>query len=197
MIALARLALAAAGLVALTACEPIPPAAVPQGTLMNWEARPTYRTQNLRSGFEPDPVQIRIEAGGNEQVPANPCAATRGNCSPPAEACAGYVNARAPDVDLNLATEAGSTQPGQRTRYRLYFYVRANVDTTLVVFGPDRRWYCNDDGGGAMGANPVVVLNGGLTGNYNVWVGTYDPGRPVAATLYISERAPASGGGLK
>jgi len=178
MLRSARFALAAcAGLLALSA------AAAPASAQarLNWEAQPLYGTQNLRSGFEPDPVRVRVEAGGNDQVPGN----LGGDC-------AGYVNARQPDVDLNLSSEQGATQPGQRTRYKLYFYVRANVDTTLVVFGPDRRWYCNDDGGGAMGENPVVMLDPGITGNYNVWIGTFERGRPVEATLHISERAPVA-----
>lgn len=178
---LSRLALA--GAVATVALS-VASAPADAQVRLNWEAQPLYGTQNLRSGFEPDPVRVQVEAGGSDQVPTNL-----------GRDCTGFVNARQPDVDINFSNAQGQMQPGQRTQYKFYIYVQAPSDTTLVVNAPDNRWYCNDDAGGAMGENPMVVFDPGITGNYNIWVGTFERGRTVRATLFISERAPQAAAG--
>jgi serine protease Do len=134
---------------------------------MNWEAKPLYGTVNLEAGFTPDPHEVRIDAGGrttiDEKLGPN---------------CQGSVDARQPDVDLNYT--AGSAA--------LYIYVRATVDTTLAVYGPDNRWYCNDDFGSS---DPLVVFQNPRSGNYNIWVGTYSSSAAnPAARLVISEGNP-------
>ena len=133
---------------------------------LNWRAVPTYTTVDLRAGFTPDPWTQELQAGGSTRVPSG-----LGND------CVGLVHASAPDVDLNYT--AGS--------FNLYIHVESSADTTLVIYGPDRRWYCNDD---AIGLNPMVVFNNPPSGNYNIWVGTYDSGNLRPATLKITEIDP-------
>lgn len=91
--------------------------------------------------------------------------------------CTGYINFSAPDVDLNYT-------PG---RSHLFIQVESDVDTTLVIYGPDRRWYCNDDFGSL---NPMVVFHNPPQGNYNIWVGRHGSSQLAPATLKITEINP-------
>ena len=51
-----------------------------------------------------------------------------------------------------MPTYSGNTQ--------LVFNTYANVDTTLVINGPDGRWYCNDD---FNGRDPQVLADAALS----------------------------------
>ena len=75
--------------------------------------------------------------------------------------CTGFI-ARAPDVRLTY--NAGSLP--------LIISVAARADTTLVVNGPDGRWYCDDDSGDAP-LNPMVRFNDPADGRYEIWIGTF------------------------
>ncbi len=121
----------------------------------------TYGSYNLSTGFQPDPYQISVTAGGTIDA------------SHLGSPCRGSV-ARAPDVQL---TFTAGTLP-------LYLVVNADSDTTLVVNGPDGLWYCDDDSNG--GVNPQVTWNSPRSGVYDIWVGTYSGGT-TPATLSFTE----------
>ena len=89
--------------------------------------------------------------------------------------CAGFITA-APDV--RLVYSAGSLP--------LIVSVASGADTTLVINGPDGRWYCDDDGG-VNGMNPSVRFNHPVSGRYEIWVGTYGRAALRDARLNISE----------
>lgn len=131
----------------------------------NWRAAPIYGTVALAAGFQPDPFEHAIRAGG-------PDALDMGG------ECRGHINASAPDLDLNYAA-------GQ---FGLVIYAVAESDVTLIVNAPDGRWYCSDDID-AANSNAAVVFPQPLTGNYNIWVGTYQPssGALPEAVVGISE----------
>ena len=122
----------------------------------------TYATVRLSSGFSPDPYTVSLSAGGSIQASAV------------ASACAGSV-ARAPDVELSYT--AGSLP--------LIFRTVSSADTSLMINGPDGRWYCDDDGG-AEGLNAELRWGTPPSGTYDVWVGSLASGTPQA-TLEISE----------
>lgn len=126
-------------------------------------AAANYGTLTLRAGFTPDPQVVSMRAGGS-------VAATN-----VADNCRGFVS-RSPDLELSYA--AGSLP--------LILSVDSSVDTTLVVNGPDGRWYCDDDGGNA-GTNPALQFNNPLSGTYDIWVGTYTSGMSQPASLNVSE----------
>ena len=130
----------------------------------DFSRRPAFGTINLSSGFDGDPRIIDVTAGGQLN------AATLG------EGCVGSV-ANAPDVRLNY--EAGDTLP-------LIVSVSSADDTTLVINGPDGRWYCDDDGG-ENGLNPAVRFDSPQSGQYDIYIGHYQQGRRVPARLFISE----------
>ncbi len=141
----------------------------------DWEPAPLYTTVEVGVGFENDPRTVEIEAGGDksaEGIGPN---------------CGGHINWEKPDVDVNYATDK---DPGSVAgNEKLSFYVKADSDTTLVVFTPDRKWVCADDISEAN-LNPAVTFDRPLAGNYNIWVGTYEEGGTKKATLYVSELAP-------
>ena len=94
--------------------------------------------------------------------------------------CTGFINASQPDYRLNYdADYSGNTQ--------LVFNTYANVDTTLVINGPDGRWYCNDD---FNGRDPQVLLTRPLSGQYDIWVGVFGHSQVSDAQLAISEQRP-------
>lgn len=137
-------------------------AAVPAAA-QDFNATPNYGTLNLRTGFTPDPSVIRVQSGGSLDA------------STIDSSCAGFITA-APDV--RLVYTAGSLP--------LIISVASRADTTLVVNGPDGRWYCDDDGG-VNGMNPSVRFNHPASGRYEIWVGTYGRATLRDARLNISE----------
>lgn len=129
----------------------------------DYRLNPIYGTVSLRGGFSPDPYIINLQSGG-----ANNAAQTIGG------SCVGYV-ATAPDYRLHF-------QPGSLP---LIISVNSSSDTTLVINGPDGRWYRNDDGG--QGLNPSIRWNNPMAGQYDIWVGTFASSRNASAQLNISE----------
>jgi hypothetical protein len=126
-------------------------------------AAPSYGAINLSAGFEPDPRVISLSAGGD-------IAASRISAG-----CAGFIT-NAPDVRVNY--EAGGLP--------LILSVDSAVDTTLVVNAPDGSWRCDDDGG-VNGSNPALRFNAPSSGQYDVWIGTYQSGAARPARLHVSE----------
>ena len=126
-------------------------------------AAPNFGTLNLRGGFQPDPTVVPLRAGGDMDA-----SSIGGSCS-------GFIT-RAPDVRLNYT-------PGSLP---LIISVASGADTTLVVNGPDGRYYCDDDSG-ERGLNPMVRFGRPAAGRYEIWVGTLSSGSTEAANLHVSE----------
>ncbi|WP_421789299.1 peptidase S1 [Hyphobacterium sp.] len=129
----------------------------------DWSLNPTYGTISLNGGFTPDPYYVSLQSGGSINA-----AGLGGNCR-------GYI-ANAPDVRLNF--RSGSLP--------LVISVDSGADTTLVINAPDGRWYCDDDSG--SGLNPSINFgNSPMSGQYDIYVGTYGNASLQNATLAISE----------
>ena len=58
----------------------------------------------------------------------------------------------------------------------------AELDTTLIVAGPDGVW-CNDDSGSQ---NPAIAGEW-LAGSYRIWVGNYQAGEVPRYELSITD----------
>ena len=138
---------------------------VAQGQLTIGGNQANFGRRALRRGFVPDPTNVNVTSGGSLGVAGM-------NLGP---GCAGFVTQR-PDFILNYTAAA----PGF-----LRFYVTAGGDTTLVINGADGQWHCNDDSNG--GTNPTVDIAAARTGQYDVWVGSYQAGANVAGVLHITE----------
>ncbi len=138
--------------------------AVTPAAAQDWQLDPNFGTVTLISGFEPDPYSVNLIAGGDLNVANN------------ISGCLGWIT-RQPDYRLHW--QAGNLG------LPLVISVTSNADTTLVINGPDTRWYCDDDGGN-VGLNPSVTFTSPASGQYDIWVGTYAPGN-APAQLSISE----------
>jgi len=128
----------------------------------NTESRPAFGQIELVAGFEPDPRQVEIQAGGPHAADVL------------GRDCVGFIDYRQPDFNL-------SYRSGQ---FPLIIAARATADVTLVVNLPDGSWQCNDD---YQGTNPAVMIQRPQSGMYNIWVGTFERGGLVPSTLLISE----------
>src|SRR5262245_38530215 len=80
---------------------------------------PTYGSVKLKAGFEPDPYQKKVEAGGEIQTKLGGVTA--------------WV-AKAPDFKLYY--EAGN--------FPLAIHVESAADTTLLINLPDDSWVADD-----------------------------------------------------
>ncbi len=129
-------------------------------------ARGTLGDREITADFSPDAFTFEVP-----QRPSGPVDARL--ITPP---CTGWVERR-PDYVLRL------TQPMPALR----LFATAPVDTTLVVRAPDETFRCDDDGYG--GFNPLVELTNAPAGSYDVWLGAFNAGVPVSATVHVT-RAP-------
>jgi hypothetical protein len=135
----------------------------------NWRADPTYGQISLRAGFRPDPHVRDIVIGGSTRNPVQ------------GSGCAGYINASAPDYELTYEKGSGILP--------LNFYVKSDVDVSLLIYTADGQWVCDDDSGD--GLNPWIRVNGPASGTYQIWVGAYrETNNYRGSKLYISELDP-------
>ena len=121
-----------------------------------------YGEIRLSVGFTPDPYTVSIRAGGNVDGSRLP------------GSCTGYIT-DAPDFEVTYS--AGSLP--------LVFRTLSSADTTLIINGPDGRWYCDDDSYGDGDAE--VRFNRPQSGTYDIWVGRYDRAGTAPAQLLITE----------
>jgi len=131
----------------------------------NWAMAPNYGEVQISSGAFPDPHVLDLDAGGYVDMQRR------------LEACPGFIT-ESPDYRVLF-------EPGENAA-PLIFSVNSSVDTTLVINGPDGRWYCDDDSG-VRGGNPMLMFEAPPGGQYDVWVGLYDEAGTHPARLVISE----------
>ena len=120
-----------------------------------------YGEVRLSAGFTPDPHRVNLTAGGSIDAYTD--------TDLPA-ACVGDIS-NAPDYEVTYS--AGSLP--------LVFRTRSSTDTTLIINGPDGRWYCDDDSWGDGDAE--VRFNRPSSGTYDIWIGTFNGGTASAALL--------------
>jgi hypothetical protein len=130
---------------------------------LNPAAPSSFGRSELVSGFDPDPMTVSLQAGGPVDV-----------FEAVGQECRGFA-AAAPDYRLDY--QAGNLD--------LYISASSDSDATLIVYGPDGNWMCDDDG--AEGLNPGLHMDSPLSGTYLIWVGTYNPGGFAPSALHISE----------
>lgn len=132
----------------------------------DFSLNPAYGAIDLVSGFQPDPHTVGIQAGGELDASSMGVAG-----------CIGWV-ARAPDYRVNWTAGSGSLP--------LVFSVASEADTTLVINDAEGNWVCDDDGGN-NGLNPAITFANPVSGQYDIWVGTYSEGALQPSTLNVSE----------
>ena len=148
------------GALALAAAVALPGIALAQ----NAGLTANFGEVRLNVGFTPDPHRVSLTAGGSIDAYSD--------TNLPA-ACVGDIS-DAPDYEVTYS--AGSLP--------LVFRTRSSTDTTLIINGPDGRWYCDDDSWGDGDAE--VRFNKPASGTYDIWIGTFNGG-VAPATLMITE----------
>lgn len=133
----------------------------------NISGTPNSGTVVLEAGFPEDPHTIDLVSGG--EIDAS---VALGNCS-------GWISEE-PDVRLRYTADTTNNA------LPLFISARSDGDTTLVINAPDGRWYCNDDGQ-KEGFNPSIVFGPAQTGDYEIWLGSFEQGEFHEAQLDISE----------
>lgn len=132
------------------------------------DLEPNFGSIELVSGFEPDPAEYILYAGGVIDL------------GEPADSnCVGFVS---DSPDLRIAYS------GAEFDYPLGFISEAEVDTVILVNAPDGSWYCNDDFSEELGFNAGIEFLAPQEGIYDVWVGVYEESAIYTpATLFITE----------
>jgi hypothetical protein len=132
----------------------------------------TLGVREITPTFSPDPMEVVIP-----QRPAGPIDGRLIQSN-----CAGRIERR-PDLVLRVGAPLSL----------LRAYVTSTVDTTLLVHGPDDTWRCDDDSFGSF--NPLVDLTDLTAGQYEVWVGGFNPSSPVSGTLHVTRSSLVETGG--
>ena len=96
----------------------------------DYSLEPNFGTFSLAAGFNPDPAELEIVAGGTVDASS--------------VGCAGMIS-QAPDA--RLMWTGGQFSLG----------AVSDADTTIVVNTPDGSWVCADD---TNGFNPEVTVSG-------------------------------------
>ncbi len=135
-----------------------------QGSLTIGGSRANFGSHRLSGGFVPDPHVIqRIVSGGSHDVSRMGLGA----------GCTGFAT-RQPDIILHYSDAASFL--------RLYF--EGAGDTALVINDGAGNWHCNDD---TAGLNPQVDIRNPPSGQYDIWVASYEAGRNIRGALKITE----------
>ncbi len=132
----------------------------------SWNNPTVFGSATLNGGFLPDPYVRNLTAGGT----VNLASCTNGQWS-------GWVVTR---PDFRLFYNGGS--PTGRLTFALE--ARSNVDTILLVNAPDGSWHYNDD---YRGFNSAVVFSNPMSGQYDVWTGSYNRSSNNPAQLIVTE----------
>ena len=135
-------------------------------TELDHSADPEFGTVALQSGFTPSPNVSEIVSFGGVV-----------DTSYLGGDCVGYA-AAAPDIRLMWS--------GTSNELRILFTEGAGEDATLVMNLPDASWVCNDDYAGAL--DPLIALENPPEGQYDIWIGSYQPNQFISGTLSVTER---------
>lgn len=135
-------------------------------TSLDFRQEPQFGETSLNPGLKPNLFQTNIIAGGRYSVNH------MGN------ECIGFAAIK-PDFRLHLR--------GDTDRLLILFIAdNDGDDATLIINTPDGNWHCNDDAYyGTL--NPAISFAAPLTGQYDIWVGSYHEGELIEGNLVIKE----------
>lgn len=131
-------------------------------------ATSAYVTVDLQAGFTLDPFLVSVNGGGG-------VAASTLN-----EACTGFVSEN-PVVVVRWDAEVEGRQAPDEVE--VFFY--SDGDPTLAVQLPDGSYLCNDDSNDNL-LDPQIFMPSPASGEYKIWVGSYDEGQLIPGLLVIS-----------
>ncbi len=133
---------------------------------LDFSQEPEFGEVTLSSGFYPNIFEREIIAGGSNRVDHI------------GYDCVGFA-ATKPDFRLQWHGDTNEL-------FFMFFADNDSEDATLVINTPDGNWHCNDDAfDGTL--NPAIVFSAPLTGQYDIWVGSYHEGEFINGKLLIIE----------
>ena len=141
------------------------PTDAPAGDELQYQLPPNFGSEDLTSGFTPDPFSADVTSGG--PIDASYLGGD----------CRGFATA-APDFDVTYTA-------GDLSLLRFYFVADEADDTTLIINAPDGSWHCNDDAPGTI--DPQFDFQDPASGLYDVWIGSFESGTTISGTLYVTE----------
>lgn len=144
--------------------QPEQPEQPPSGGELDYSLDPTFGAIALETGFTPDPASVAVVSGGPVDVTSL------------GGGCVGFA-AEAPDVRLNW--------DGFGFLRFLFVSDEEGADASLVISGPDGQWYCGDDSFDTL--NPTVDFDDAQSGQYDIWIGSYNAEDFISGVLYITE----------
>ena len=169
---MALIATACGGGAAAVETTPVAEVQATGNLLVIGQSTSNFGTATLDTGFLPDPHTVNVVSGasGANSVDISGMGIAPMNSG----VCTGFAT-REPDYIVQVNT------PGQYLR----FFVNAPGDTTLVINDGAGNWWCSDDDGGNL--NPLIEMNGPVSGQYDVWVGSYAAEANIEGVLGVSE----------
>jgi serine protease Do len=123
-----------------------------------------FLTLNLAAGHPLDPFIVSLNGGGPVDA------------SELGEDCVGYISEQ-PTLLVNWS--------GETDFVKAFFY--SDHDPVLVIQTPAGDYLCNDDANDLL-LDPVIQIDHPATGEYRLWVGSYDPGQLLPGVLVLTLR---------
>jgi hypothetical protein len=135
----------------------------------NWNNPTVFGTGNINGGYSGD-VVFNITAGGRTDL---------SRCNLNGQNFFGWVVNR-PDLRINYQ--------GPSSTNRLTFELQTDngADPILLVNAPDGSWFFNDDFNGDLTVSLLDFI-GPLSGQYDLWFGTYNRSSNNPAVLLVYE----------
>lgn len=127
----------------------------------NLNSEPLFGSISLEAGFSSTPYTLEVSPGGGDD------SQNLGN------GCNGYIRFAQPDFVLSyLASDS-----------TLGVFALSDLDITLAINDPAGNWHCNDDNPYLGSTNSGIQFGDPLSGDYQIWIGSYDIGAESIATL--------------
>jgi hypothetical protein len=127
------------------------------------KADKTAVTVDLQAGFVLDPFLLPVVGNGDRAA------------NSVESGCSGYIDVK-PDVTVNWSGVSN----------QLSFFVYGDDDAVLLVEQPDGSVLCNDDAG-LDTVQPLVEIPAPAAGEYRVYVGSAEQGKPALGALGITQ----------
>lgn len=138
------------------------------GEGLRWESAAAQTPfVRLAAGFAPNPTTLEGTGGGDR-----PASEVVNTSNTPTGPCLGYIS-ETPHEEVILDSNFSN----------LEMRVESDLDTTLIISGPDGI-FCNDDYGG----KDPAIAGAWVPGIYQVWVGAYRAEQVPDYVLLISDR---------
>ena len=127
-------------------------------------AKRAFVTLDLTAGAPLDPFFVSVNGGGDLDASAL------------GEGCKGFIHEQ-PVVSIDWEGDADFAE--------IFFF--SDHDPTLVIRTPDGEYLCSDDTNPLL-LDPTIEIPNPTKGEYDIWVGSYQPGQLLPGVLVLTTR---------